>query len=141
MSATEIPVETLVTPDELAATLHAYAGTPDPIPWELLDDASRRRLVIQARRTLERLGDRRLADPHRHAIAKLKSAAREISEDASSAVEDALSELNGGLRTDSGKRAILDLIQRLDDDGHIDLIAGATPIENALRRARDEAQR
>lgn len=137
----DVAIDPLVTPRELAQTLHAYSGTPDPIPWDDLDEPSRRCLEMQARRAIERLNDRRLTDPQRYAIQRLKSAAREIGEEAASAVDEALADLHGGERTDAGKRALLDLIQRLDDDGHVDLIAGSSPVEHALRRYRQEARR
>lgn len=139
MSTTTL-VDSVVTPLELATTLHAFAGTPDPIPWDDLDPATRRRLETQARRALDRLGDRRLTDPHRHALAKLRSAAREISDDAHTAVEDALAELHGDEHTDAGARAVLGLIQRLDDAGLVDLVAGTAPLDDALRRAQREAR-
>jgi hypothetical protein len=127
----------LVTPDELAQTLHTYSGTLDPIPWDDLDEPTRRRLQTQARRTIERLNDRRLTHPQRHAIQRLKSAAREIAEDTATAIDEALADLHGDEHSNAGSRAVLDLIQRLDDDGHIDIVAGASPLEEALRRARD----
>lgn len=130
-------IDTPVTAEELAAVITAYDnGKPCADP-----DAEKRRREIQARRVLARLNDRRITDAQRHAIQRLESAAREIADDAGAAVDEALAELHGLERSDSGRAAILALIQRLDDDGHVDLIAGTSPIENALRRYRQEAQR
>lgn len=135
--------EAPVTADELARTLHTFVGTPSPIPWDDLDDATKRRLTHQARRALEHLSTRRMTDAHKLALARLRNAADSIAESTHEAVDEALRDAglrDDDVRRDGWKQGLRYVIEELDAHGISDTIGGATRLDDALRAFEREAR-
>ena len=139
----EIETPKPVTPLELAQTLLQHARTPNPLTWEELDGKTRDRLILEARLTIDALGDARLTDAHKRAIARLESAAHDVAEAAGDAVDSALQSSGVDerkVRLDGRREGIRYVIRELDRQMLSDSFGGSTPLDDALRALERETR-